>query len=314
MLKFILMSAKGLVVPVNTCILLDGSITAGPTSVQEIEHSSSHHRSQLVLLGQGGFVAFIGGVLDCKGFVDHGVSSLGPKCQSGSGAPVKNIQNMHMVILHDVTISNARTDAIYMKGRLSSVPLIIHKCTVQESGRRGIWGHVSSNVYIIKNSSSGNAKDGVDLDAGCKGIVCIKNICHHNERHGIFIEEGASGNLVLGNMSLQNRQAGIHLWNEAVMGVTNSNLCAFNTCAQNNKGISVGGRGEDRTAAGNCFFNNACVHNDQEGICTGNKFSNSNSFVHTIIKDNCKKNRGMNQVNHYGPHESIQFSTPASID
>ena len=68
------------------------------------------------------------------------------------------------------------------------------------------------------------------------------------------------------------------------------------------------------TVSNNCFFNNACVSNNKEGMITGNKFSSNNSFCQTIVKDNCKKNRGENQINHWGPLASIQFCTPISLD
>lgn len=309
---FLVSNAEGLVVPVNTCIVLDGTIKADLT-----KFTPDLPGSQLILLSQSGHVSFIGGCLNCRGVVNHGVNAVGPS-MSRQKQQVKSASidtcNINIVVMHDVKIKNARQDGVYTKGRSPSQPLIIHKCDIEDSGRRGIWVHVCSNVHVIRNSSLGNVKDGIDFDAGCTNSFAVENLTFKNSRHGVFVEEGASHNILVANMCTRNDNSGIHVWNEAVKGITTKNIAAFNICNQNNKGLSIGGRSEQMTVSNNCFFNNACVSNNKEGMITGNKFSSNNSFCQTIVKDNCKKNRGENQINHWGPLASIQFCTPISLD
>ena len=311
---FLVSDAEGLLVPANTCILLDGTIKADLNSF-----TPESPGSQLVLLSQVGHTSFIGGLLNCREVVNHGVNAVGPllprykQQEEGTKAKLGNSKT-DAVVLHGVTIVRAKTDGIYTKGRCPKLPFFIHKCNIEKSGRRGIWVHVCSNTFVLRNSSSGNVKDGIDFDAGCKNSFAIENLCFQNNRHGVFVEEGASHNVVVANMCTENDNSGLHVWNEAVKGVTKKNIAAFNICNQNTKGISIGGRGEEMTVSNNCFFNNACINNNREGMVTGNKFSSSNSFYQTIVKDNCKKARGENQINHWGPLSSIQFCTPKSLD
>jgi parallel beta-helix repeat protein len=294
---FVSYSPEGLLIPPDTCLLLSGSISAEACTCPSEE--ASRRPSQLILLAQSGFVAIVGGTLNCRGIVDHAVSALGTIRKS----PVKNSD---MVLLDSVEMVDSKKDGVYLKARCPSIPFIVFRCFVRNSGSRGIWIHVASLIYVLNSVFRGNKKDGIDFDAGCKNCVAVGNTCTENMRHGIFIEEGARDLIIVKNECFKNVWSGIHVWNEAVSGCTSSNVIAMNKCSSNTKGIAVGGRSSDKTVKNNCLFNNVCAFNSAEGIISGNAFSENNGFVHNVIDSN----QSPLQVKQWGQNVNIHFSFP----
>jgi parallel beta-helix repeat protein len=211
-------------------------------------------------------------VLDCCGLVDHGVNGAGgnnPKQKVGFG----------LIRLENLTVLNSKFDAIYTKYRLSNIPWLISKCRVQNSGNRGIWLHVTSNVHVFENIVENSCNhDGIDVDAFASACTVFFNECYGNKRHGIFVEEAAANHVIIGNI-LSNNGNGITVWNEAVKGATKDNIMAFNKSSFNSVGIYVGGRSPEKVANNNLFFNNSCHSNTRHGIVTGNQNSSNNYFA-----------------------------------
>ena len=302
---YISQSRKGLSVPINTCLLLNGSIVADVNTLANMDTSSypPSDKSYLISLAQSGQVYFSGGTLDCKGVVDNAIHALGDVS--------KNTDASDVILVDSVKIINSKADAVHLKGRKSTASFIIQNCHISNSGMRGIWVHVASNVFLLKNMCRENKKDGIDFDAGGKFSVAIGNLCSENSRHGIFVEEGCSNCIIVGNECVKNVWSGVHVWNEAVNGCTNNNMIAFNKCSYNNRGISVGGRDEGKTCKNNLFYNNTCCKNRNEGIVTGNKHSHENTFVNSIVSEN----KANPEINHFNPDKSIsiQFNVPSSM-
>ena len=128
--------------------------------------------------------------------------------------------------------------------------------------------------------------DGIDFDAHGHNNMALFNICTGNGRHGLFLEEAVHNNLAFGNIFSGNRGSGVHIWNQEVTGNTGSNTIVGNICVGNRKGVSVGGRADDRTASSNLIFNNVCEDNIMDGIASGQSHSTNNFFSQCVVRLN----------------------------
>ncbi|MHC5136951.1 MAG: right-handed parallel beta-helix repeat-containing protein, partial [Planctomycetota bacterium] len=254
---------SGLSLPDFTCVILDGEIQSNNEQLREV-----------ILLGGNGCASFSGGVIDCNG------KGLDGK---RSGYAI-NVPGDNLALVDAVTLRNSFKESIMTQHhtRLDR-SLVIRDCTIENSGRRGIWGHVSQNVVIVNCDVRDSESDGIDIDAHCMHAKVLGNRCSGNQRHGVFVEEAVKGALVFGN-HLHDNYRGIHVWNEEVIGNTGPNLFACNLLEKNERGFSVGGRADDRTAHTNFFFNNISRLNEQ-GLAVI-KHADENYFCENWLYDN----------------------------
>ena len=271
--KYISRSPNGLKLPPNTCLILDGQILAELGIPLEPLWVRSEPLTQIILLPATGYSSVSGGKLD------GGRQAFFPiNANTGSTA-----------LIEGVTLVSGARDGIYTKARDSKDPLFMFRCSVIANNGRGIWSHVASRIHSIANYCIGNKMDGIDLDAGSKDCTALFNISSGNGRHGVFIEEAVNHQIVFGNTLSNNGQAGVHVWNEEVKGNTGLNVISANECTANRRGVSAGGRADDRTANGNLFFNNVCRQNRLDGGMAGNSHAKGNYFSQCVVGQNLQK-------------------------
>lgn len=254
---------SGLALPDYTCVILDGEIQSKNDQLREV-----------VWLGGKGCASFSGGIIDCNG---KGLEA------KRSGYAI-NVPGDNLALIDAVTVRNSFTEGIMTQyhNRLDR-SLVIRNCTVENSGRRGIWGHVSQNLIVLNCTVNDSQKDGIDIDAHCIHAKVLGNSCSGNKRHGVFVEEAVKGTIVFGN-TLNNNYRGIHVWNEEVIGNTGPNMFACNILEKNERGFSVGGRAAKRSAHTNFFFNNISRFNDQ-GLAVI-KHAEENYFCKNLLDGN----------------------------
>lgn len=267
--EYVARSPKGLALPPNTCVLLQGRIKSDFGGPVEPLHVKDAPLSQVVTMPASGFGSFSGGILDANRQAFHPLNA-GTK----STALIDGVE----------LIAGAR-DGVYVKGRGANEPLFIYRCTVAENLGRGIWSHVASRVHSIANTVAANRMDGIDLDAYSKNGTALFNVSNGNHRHGVFVEEAITHHIVFGNTLSGNGNSGVHVWNEEVKGNTGQNVVAANVCEANNRGVSVGGRADDKTANENLLFNNVCRANRTEGVRAGNAKARNNYFSQCVVED-----------------------------
>jgi Right handed beta helix region/Periplasmic copper-binding protein (NosD) len=262
--EYISKSKDGLQLPPNTCVILDGTIISDLGLPVDLPWVRGETISQVVLMASKGFSSFSGGKIDGgrQALYDVNASSNAPS----------------IALLEGVNMADSSRDGIYIKGRSSPGPLYIYQCNIYGNGSRCIWPHVCSPVHSIANTCTGSHMDGIDLDAGAKDCTALFNICTGNRRHGLFLEEATHNNIAFGNIFSANGGSGVHIWNEEVKGNTGSNAVVSNICQANRKGVSAGGRSDDKTASGNLIFNNVCSGNRVDGIASGNSRATNNYF------------------------------------
>ena len=270
--EFVSRNPVGLVLPPNTCLIIEGRILAELGAPLEPAWEREAEHSQLILLPKTGYVSISGGRLDAARQAFFPINA-----KTGSVA-----------VIDSVSLASGARDGINTKTR-SKDPLFIYGCNVYANGGRGIWAHVCTRVHSIANVCNANNMDGIDLDAGCIDGTALFNTCSANRRHGIFIEEGIQNNIAFGNSLNGNIQAGIHVWNEEVKKNTGPNVISANECNGNRRGTSVGGRAADKTANANFFFNNICRKNRLDGILAGNSSGNDNYFSQIVVGQNYEK-------------------------
>lgn len=254
---------SGLALPDFTCVILDGEIQSNNDQLREV-----------VNLGGNGCASFSGGIIDCN---SKGLD--GKRSGYAINAPGDNL-----ALIDAVTIRNSYKDSIMTQHHdRRDRSVVIRNCTIENSGRRGIWGHVSKNVVILHCTVKNSKLDGIDIDAHCMHAKVFENRCFGNDRHGVFLEEAVKGAIVFGNTLAENSR-GIHVWNEEVTGNTGPNVIACNLLEKNKRGFSVGGRADDRTAQNNFFFNNVCRLNDQ-GLAVM-KYADQNYFCDNMLSKN----------------------------
>jgi hypothetical protein len=258
--------------PNNSCVILNGRILTDLGIPIDPPWVKGAPETQVVLMAKKGFSSFSGGKVDAGRQARFGINA-------GKEAP-------SIALIEGVNVSSSAHDGIYIKGRSSQGPLYLYRNNVFGSGGRGIWPHVSTPVYSIANTCSGNRMDGIDFDAHGHNNIALFNICTGNGRHGLFLEEAVHNNLAFGNIFSGNRGSGVHIWNQEVTGNTGSNSIVGNICAGNRKGVSVGGRADDRTASGNLVFNNVCEDNIMNGIASGQSHSTNNFFSQCVVRLN----------------------------
>ena len=265
--EYISRSGKGLELPPNTCVILEGRILADLGAPLDPLWVRGEAPSQLILMPKTGYCSISGGKLDC------GRQAFFPINANTGG----------ITLIEGVTLTSGARDGVNTKGRDSTCPVFVYRCNVLSNNGRGIWAHVATRVHSISNVCSGNRQDGIDLDAGSVAGTALFNVSSGNGRHGVFVEEAISHNMVFGNILHGNAQAGVHVWNEEVEGNTGSNIIAANECYANRRGISVGGRAAEKTAKGNFFFNNVCRHNRLNAILGGNSHATGNYFSQSVV-------------------------------
>lgn len=266
--EFVSKSPNGLILPPNTCVILNGRITADPGMPLDPPWDKKAPACQVVRMSNKGYSSFSGGTLNGGRQVYYGVNA-------GSNAA-------SVALIDRVNITAFARDGVFTKGRNNPGPLFIQGCTISACGGRGIWPHVCGPVHSIGNTCTANRMDGIDFDAHSEGCTALFNICNGNRRHGLFIEEAVHHHLVFGNIFNGNGQSGIHVWNQEVAGDTADNVLVANHCEGNRKGVSVGGRADDRTANGNLFFNNVCTDNLVTGIAAGQRHGINNYFSQCV--------------------------------
>jgi hypothetical protein len=268
--EYISRDPNGLRLPADTCVILKGRILADLGIAPEPQYIKEAPKTQVVLMGGGGYSSFSGGILDG-----------GRQALYTVNATTKSIN-----LIDEVTITAGARDGVYAKGHAAESPVFIYGCNVTGNHARGIWSHVSTRVHSIANVVSNNSMDGIDLDAHSRDSTALFNICSANQRHGIFIEEAIQHHIAFGNQLVGNRQSGIHIWNEEVKGNTGSNVVAANVCFDNFRGISLGAREAEKTAHGNLLFNNVCRQNKEIGLRTGNGHARENYISQAVVWGN----------------------------
>ena len=269
---FISKTPHGLILPDNTCVVLNGRIMTDLGIPLDPPWKKGAPETQVVLMAGKGYSSFSGGKIDGGRQARFGINA-------GKDAP-------SIALVEGVSITSSAHDGIYIKGRNSPGPLYLYRNNVLGSGGRGIWPHVSSTVHSIANTCSGNRMDGIDFDAHGHNNTALFNISTGNRRHGLFLEEAVHNNLAFGNIFSGNGGSGVHIWNQEVKGNTGSNTVVSNLCEGNGKGVSVGGRADDRTASGNFIFNNICSDNRTVGIASGNRYATNNYFSQCVARLN----------------------------
>ena len=271
--KYISRSPNGLKLPPNTCLILDGLILADHGTPLDPLWVRGEPVSQIIQLPSTGYSSVSGGKLDGGRQASYPINA-----NTGSTA-----------LIEGVTLVSGARDGIYTKARDSKDPLFIFRCSVIANNGRGIWAHVASRIHSIANFCVGNKMDGIDLDAGANDCTALFNVSSGNGRHGVFIEEAVNHQIVFGNTLSGNGSAGVHVWNEEVKGNTGLNVIAANECGTNRRGVSAGGRADDRTANGNLFFNNVCRQNRLDGASAGNSHAKGNYFSQCVVGQNLEK-------------------------
>ena len=268
--KYVSRNPKGLKLPPNTCVILDGQIVASLGTESDPLWVREAPLTQLIQLPATGFCSISGGKLDGNHQAFFPINA-----NTGSTA-----------LIEGVNLTAGARDGLYTKGRDGKAAMFVYRCNVLGNNGRGIWPHVASRVHSIANVCSGNKMDGIDLDAGSKDCTALFNVCSANGRHGVFVEEAVSEQIVFANILNGNGQAGVHVWNEEVVGDTGHNVIAANTCEVNRRGVSAGGRAADTTANANLFFNNVCRQNRLDGALAGNGHGKGNYFAQCVSGQN----------------------------
>jgi len=273
--EYVVRSPKGLELPPNSCLLMapDARILADHGIAIEPPWERAAEVTQVILLPKTGYSSISGGKIDA------GRQAFFPiNANTGSVA----------VIEGTCVVGGAR-DGINTKARKATDPIFVHQCNVYGNAGRGIWSHVATRVHSIANVCSGNYMDGIDLDAHAVDCTALFNVSNGNRRHGVFIEEATLGLIVFGNRLEDNGGSGVHVWNEEVKGSTGPNVISANVCRGNRRGVSTGGRDDDKTADANLFFNNVCQANREDGILSGNSKAKENYFSQIVVGENFKK-------------------------
>jgi hypothetical protein len=253
----------GLRLPPNTCIVLDGSISA---ATDDLDRNKSPHggATQLVLMPSKGVASIAGGVLDGAGLPQHVVNAPGSA----------------VVVLDSVTVRRSGFNAITTKERHSlSRPMFVRGCRVTDNANRGIWVHVCRSVHAIANICTANGADGIDFDAYGRNSTALFNTCTGNRRHGVFVEEpGTADNTIFANRLHGNRSHEICLYNSSKTKPLARNLLACNDCAGDptRTAISVRALMHD-----NVLFNNVC----RTGKLIGGLWSSRDTYVAQNITD-----------------------------
>ncbi len=267
--EFVSQRPEGLQLPPDVCLILDGRIRADPGTESEPAWKADVPLTQVLRLPESGFCAVSGGTLDAGRQVFYPLNAEG-------GA---------LALIEGVNLTAGARDGLNTKQR-GQVPLFVYRNRVFGNRHRGIWAHVAHRIQVIDNVCSGNGMDGIDMDAYAAGCTVLFNVSSGNGRHGVFVEEAVKGTLVVGNVLSGNKDSGVHVWNEAVVGNTGGNVMASNICDANARGVSVGGRSEEKTALGNFFFNNLCRENRLNGMWAGNVHAKGNYFCRNRLEDN----------------------------
>jgi len=253
----------GLRLPPNTCIVLDGSISAA-TDELDRNKSPQGRATQLVLMPSKGVASIAGGVLDGAGLPQHVVNAPGSA----------------VVVLDSVTVRRSGFNAITTKERHSlSRPMFVRGCRVTDNANRGIWVHVCRSVHAIANVCTANGADGIDFDAYGRNSTALFNTCTGNRRHGVFVEEpGTADNTIFANRLHGNRSHEICLYNSSKTKPLARNLLACNDCAGDptRTAISVRALMHD-----NVLFNNVC----RAGKLIGGLWSSRDTYVAQNVTD-----------------------------
>lgn len=271
--EFLTRSAKGLQLPPNTCLILKGRILSNPGTEMEPLWKRGVPLTQVILLPETGYCSISGGTIDAGRQVFFPVNA-------DTGA---------ITLIEGVNLTGGARDGVNTKGRENAMPLFVYRCNVYGNRGRGIWSHAASRIHAIDNVCSGNNTDGIDIDAHGVDCTALFNVCRGNRRHGVFVEEAVKNSIVFGNVLSGNGWAGVHVWNEEVVGNTGGNVIAANECIANRRGVSVGGRAEDKTSHGNFFFNNICLENRLDGIWSGNSHATNNYFSQSVVGKNLEE-------------------------
>ena len=249
----------GLRLPPNTCVVLDGSISA---AMDEPGHRKSPQGriTQLVLMPAEGVASIAGGVLDGALLPQHVVNAPGAA----------------VVVLDGVTIRRSGSNAITTKERHNlSRPMFVRGCRVTDNAGRGIWVHVCRSAHAIANVCTANGADGIDFDAYGRNSTALFNTCTGNRRHGVFVEEpGTADNTIYANRLHGNRSHEICLYNSSKTKPLARNLLACNDCAGG--GISARALMHD-----NVLFNNVC----RPGRLIGGMWSSRDTYVAQNVTD-----------------------------
>ncbi|WFB36851.1 right-handed parallel beta-helix repeat-containing protein [Kiritimatiellota bacterium B12222] len=267
--EFVSRKPEGLQLPPDVCLILDGRIRADPGTELEPAWKADVPLTQVLRLPEKGYCSISGGTLDAGRQVFHPLNAAG-------GA---------VALIESVNLTAGARDGLSTKQR-GRAPLFVYRSRVFGNRHRGIWAHVAHRIQIIDNVCTGNGMDGIDIDAYAVGCTALFNVSSGNGRHGIFVEEAVKGSVVVGNELYDNRDSGVHVWNEAVPGNTGGNVIASNICVGNRRGVSVGGRSEEKTAKGNFFYNNLCQENRVNGMWAGNVHAKGNYFSCNQLVDN----------------------------
>ncbi|MDF3129121.1 right-handed parallel beta-helix repeat-containing protein [Kiritimatiellaeota bacterium B1221] len=267
--EFVSRKPEGLQLPPDVCLILEGRIRADPGTELEPAWKADAPLTQVIRVPDQGVCAISGGTLDAGRQVFHPLNAAG-------GA---------VVLVEGMNLTAGARDGVNTKSR-GQAPLFLYRNRVFGNRYRGIWAHVAQRIHAIDNVCVGNGMDGIDLDAYASGSTALFNVSGGNGRHGVFVEEAVKGMVVAGNVLSGNQDSGVHVWNEAVEGNTGGNVIALNDCVGNARGLSVGGRSEEKRAEGNFFFHNRCRENRVNGIWAGNVHAKGNYFSQNVLERN----------------------------
>jgi len=243
---FIVKTNDGLIVPDNTCIILDGNVTNAPSAKQ---------RPYMISLKGKGCVSLSGGKITSKTSVYEAVTA-----QRGKNNAL--IDGVYInLYANNRKVGSKSLNAVGAKQHKGA--FILRGSEINDSGQRAIWAHVSKRIYVLGNRFYGSGMT-IDFDAFCYESAALYNtitgVTHHS---GIFFEEGVKYNTAFANRLYANKASAIQIWTQSTKLNTERNLIACNDIVGGAKdefgsGFSVGAHKDNplKRADNNYIFNN----------------------------------------------------------
>lgn len=274
--RFETTTKEGLKVPDNTCLLLDGEVRNGAPA-DATNQAGFEPRTSLIALQGKGCASLSGGRL----FSDTAVLDA---------VTTENAENA--VIVHgtaiDLSSPHAKTGARSRNAITSKKhrgPMIVAGNDIRDSGQRGVWGHVTSRLYVVGNTFTRSGMV-MDFDAFCTHSAALYNGFSGTTYHSaIFMEEAVKFNTAFANRCLSNI-GGLHVWNQEVGGSTAMNTIACNTLDGNGINLGVGGRTTNMTASDNFLFNNRILNSPGRSGVNLKGFSSNNYYAQFVFSGN----------------------------
>jgi hypothetical protein len=233
----------------NTCLVLGsaGKIQSysGSTTTLAVSASSVSH-------------------LSISGGIINGILTPSTVTMAGISIDLSSV-----VLIDGVTVKNFSSSSAYTSGATAihlnrgGASQIVHGCTVNNCGDRGIWTQNNTGRFIIAdNSVTGCNHYLIDFDSFTNSSLIYGNTATNcTADAAIFVEEGAQLNKVIDN-DCEVSTVGVAL-NAQVVGQTDYNSIICNICENNSvSGIRNGAvASSGLECSHNYFFNNVLANN-----------------------------------------------------